>query len=141
MALADTNLPKQILVIDDDESVMSFLSFSLRGEGFIVLEARSAEKGLDLLKTNSPDLILLDLMLPGMNGLTMCAKMRDDNRFSHTPVLIITAFADRSSLKKVADAGAQGLIEKPVMFSELLVQILDAFAGRFTMPTRLKYAV
>jgi len=140
MARPDQNLPKQILVIDDDESVMSFLSFSLRGEGFVVLEARSAEKGFDLLKVNSPDLILLDVMLPGMSGLDMCTKLRDDARFSRTPVLIITAFADRNSLAKVAAAGAQGLIEKPVMFSELLVQVLDAFAGRFTMPTRLKYA-
>jgi CheY-like chemotaxis protein len=141
MVRSDGNLPKQILVIDDDESVLSFLSFSLRGEGFVVLEARSAETGIELLKTNTPDLILLDVMLPGMNGLAMCTKLRDDPRFARTPVLIITAYADKNSLKKVAEAGAQGLIEKPVMFSELLVQILDAFAGRFTMPTRLKYAV
>lgn len=138
---SDPILPKQILVVDDDESVLSFLSFSLRGEGFVVHEARSAEKGLDVLKTNTPDLILLDIMLPGMSGLAMCEKLRAEPRFAKTPVLIITAFADASSLTKVAQAGAQGLIEKPIMFSELLVQILDALAGRFSLPTRLKYAV
>jgi CheY-like chemotaxis protein len=137
---SDANLPKQILVVDDDESVLSFLSFSLRGEGFIVLEARSAEVALEMLKGHQPDLILLDVMLPGMSGLAMCEKLRDDSRFSRTPVLLITAYADTTSLKKVSQAGAQGLIEKPIMFSELNVQILDALAGRFSLPTRLKYA-
>jgi CheY-like chemotaxis protein len=141
MEASGSTPPQKILVVDDDESVLSFLSFSLRGEGFEVLEARNAETGMNLLKTHTPDLILLDLMLPGMSGLQMCEKLRQDARFRQTPVLVITAYAENSSVKKVADAGAQGLIEKPIMFSELLVQVLDALAGRFSLPTRLKYAV
>lgn len=141
MARSETPQPRQILVVDDDESVMSFLSFSLRGEGFSVLESRNAEVGMKLLETQIPDLILLDVMLPGMNGLAMCEKLRLNPRFAKTPILIITAYAETTTLKRVMAAGAQGLIEKPIMFSELHVQILEALSGRITLPTRLKYAV
>jgi CheY-like chemotaxis protein len=141
MSRSDDNLPKQILVVDDDESVLSFLSFSLRGEGYVVLEARSAEGALDLLVKHQPDLMLLDVMLPGMNGFALCERLREDARFAQTPILMITAYGDANSLKRVGQAGAQGLLEKPIMFSELNAQILEAFAGRFTLPTRLKYAI
>lgn len=132
--------PKTVMVVDDDESVLSFLSFSLKGEGFTVLEARNAEGALRLLNSKDPDLILLDIMLPQMDGFTMCKALRENDRFSNVPILFITAYADPSSLQKTADAGAQGLIEKPIMFGELYVQILDALAGRFSLPTRLKFA-
>ncbi len=128
------------MVVDDDESVLSFLSFSLKGEGFTVLEARNAEKALDLLNSKDPDLILLDIMLPQMDGFSMCKALRGNDRFTNTPILFITAYADPKSLERTSEAGAQGLIEKPIMFGELLVQILDAMNGRFSLPTRLKFA-
>jgi CheY-like chemotaxis protein len=140
MNRSDNLKPKTVMVVDDDESVLSFLSFSLKGEGFTVLEARNAEGALRLLNSQDPDLILLDIMLPQMDGFTMCKALRENERFSNVPILFITAYADPSSLQKTADAGAQGLIEKPIMFGELYVQILDALAGRFSLPTRLKFA-
>ncbi len=132
---------KTILVVDDDESVLSFLTFSLKGEGFRVLEARDAETALTVLDRQIPHLILLDIMLPKMDGFAMCRKLREDPRFVDVPVLFITAYADPNSLKNTQEAGAQGLIEKPIMYSELLVQILDALSGRFSLPTRLKFAI
>ncbi len=131
---------KTILVVDDDESVLSFLSFSLKGDGFTVIEAKDAEQGLARLKTTKPDLILLDIMLPNMDGFAMCKVVRQNSDLAKVPVLFITAYADPSSLQKTQQAGAQGLIEKPIMYSELLVQILDALAGRFSLPTRLRFA-
>ena len=135
------NTEKTILVVDDDESVLSFLTFSLKGEGFRVLEAQDAEKALKVLEKHTPDLILLDIMLPKMDGFAMCRKVRENSRFASVPVLFVTAYADPNSLKNTQSAGAQGLIEKPIMYSELLVQILDALSGRFSLPTRLKYSV
>lgn len=140
MPIGKENDEKVLLVVDDDESVLSFLSFSLKGDGFRVIEAKDAEHALAALKTNVPDLILLDIMLPKMDGFAMCKKVREDERFNKTPVLFITAYADPSSLEKTQAAGAQGLIEKPIMYSELLTQILDALAGRFSLPTRLRFA-
>lgn len=131
---------KTILVVDDDESVLSFLSFSLKGEGFNIIEATNAECALTLLRAKVPDLILLDIMLPKMDGFAMCKLVRQNERLKTVPILFITAYADPSSLKNTQEAGAQGLIEKPIMFGELLVQILEALSGRFSLPTRLKFA-
>lgn len=132
---------KSIMVVDDDESILSFLTFSLKQEGFNVLGARDAETSLKILEGARPDLILLDIMLPRMDGFTMCKKVHADPRLAKVPVLFITAYGDEHSLQKTTDAGAQGLIEKPIMFDELLLQVLDALAGRFSLPTRLKYSV
>lgn len=134
------NASKTILVVDDDESVLSFLSFSLKEDRFKVLEADNAEHAWTLLEKNPVDLVLLDIMLPQMNGFQMCKKMREEERFSKTPVLFITAYADPTSLSSTKECGAQGLIEKPLMYNELLIQIIDALNGRFSLPTRLKYA-
>ncbi len=131
---------KKILVVDDDPSVLSFLSFSLQGEGFEVLQAKDAEASLKILKTTIPDLILLDIMMPKMDGFAMCKDLRTDPRFNAVPILFITAYADPSSLKKTTESGGQGLIEKPIMFDELLLQVLDALEGRFSLPTRLKFS-
>jgi DNA-binding response OmpR family regulator len=79
------NRPKTVMVVDDDESVLSFLSFSLKGEGFTVLEAKNAEKALDILNTKDPDLILLDIMLPQMDGFSMCRALRENERFNRVP--------------------------------------------------------
>ena len=140
MAPTESMRPKTVMVVDDDESVLSFLSFSLKGEGFTVLEARNAESALNILNSKDPDLILLDIMLPQMDGFSKSKALRENDRFSDVPILFITAYADPTSLQKTADAGAQGLIEKPIMFGELYVQVLDALAGRFSLPTRLKFA-
>ena len=131
---------KTILVVDDDESVLSFLSFSLKGEGFRVLEAKDGASALKQVEAILPDLILMDIMMPGMDGFTLCKTLRKDKRFAKIPVLFITAYADPSSLQKTTEAGAQGLIEKPIMYSELLSQLMEALAGRFSLPTRLKFA-
>jgi CheY-like chemotaxis protein len=70
----------------------------------------------------------------------MCRALRENERFNRVPILFITAYADPTSLQKTADAGAQGLIEKPIMFGELLTQVIEALAGRFSVPTRIKFA-
>jgi two-component system cell cycle response regulator len=140
MTCSAQDASKVVLVVDDDESVLSFLSFSLRGDGFTVLESKNAEHALLLLKTRTPDLILLDIMLPNMDGFAMCKTLRQDPNTAAVPVLFITAYADPSSLEKAQLAGAQGLIEKPIMYSELLVQVLEALSGRFSLPTRLRFA-
>lgn len=129
------------MVVDDDEAILSFLSFSLKEAGFNVISAKNAEESLVSLDAVVPDLILLDIMLPGMDGFAMCKKIRLDSRLVKVPVLYITAYADKNSLQKTKDSGAQGLLEKPIMFDELLLQVLDALDGRFALPTRLKFAI
>lgn len=141
MAEHGENKNKTIMVVDDDDTVLSFLTFSLQGEGFRVIAYPDAERALKALATTAPDLILLDIMMPKMDGFSMCREVRTDPRLSKVPVIFITAFADQDSLAKTQSVGAQGLIEKPIMFDELLLQVLDALAGRFSLPTRLKYSL
>lgn len=131
---------RSVMVVDDDESVLSFLAFSLRSEGFEVFPAKDAESALSLLKKKTPDIILLDIMLPQMDGFAMCKAVRANPKLVKVPVLFITAYAEKNSLVRAKEVGAQGLIEKPILFDELLLQVMDALAGRFTMPTRLKFS-
>ncbi len=128
------------MVVDDDESVQSFLLFSLSGEGFQVTIARGADQALAAIEKEVPDLFLLDIMMPGMDGFSLCKHLRENPRTAHVPILFITAYADVFSLARAKEVGAQGFLEKPIMFSELLTQIYDAFAGHFSLPTRLKYS-
>lgn len=133
---------KSILIIDDDESVSSFISFSLQQEGFTVYTAKNAKEGLTRLKKSPIDLLLMDVMLPDLDGFSLCEKVRSESNIKQMPVLFITAYADKPgvNLQRTQEVGGQGFIEKPVMFDELFRQILDAFDGRFTLPTRLKFA-
>jgi len=135
-----SNSDKTILVVDDDESVRSFLSFSLKSEGFNVVDAASAEAALKSLQKLVPNIILLDIMLPKMNGFTMCKALRANQRLKHVPVLFISADVTEKTPELAKEAGAQGLIEKPIMFDEFLLQILDALEGRFALPTRMKFS-
>ena len=112
----------------------------LENDGWRVEEAEDGRAALEALRRVPADTVLLDLMMPNMDGFAMCKAIRKLNQFKTVPILFITAYADPSSLDKTRAAGAQGLIEKPIMFSELLVQVLDALQGRFSLPTRLKYA-
>lgn len=140
MGVQEEPKQKTILVVDDDESVLSFLSFSLKSEGFTVMAAQDAEVALKQLEKTIPDLILLDIMLPKMDGFAMCRKIKSNPKTMKVPVLFITAYAEPNSLKTATEAGAQGLIEKPILFDGLLLQVYDALEGRFSLPTRLKFA-
>lgn len=128
------------MVVDDDESIRSFIRFSLDQEGFEVIEQRSGEGALKLLENRIPDLILLDIMMPGMDGFEVIKKIRSNAKWNKVPVIFITAHADPENTAKAKAAGAQGFMEKPLRFNELLRQIFDAINGNFSLPTRLKYA-
>ena len=128
------------MVVDDDDSVLSFLAFALKNEGFTVLEAKDAETALERIKSQIPDMVLLDIMLPKMDGFSMCKTLRQNPHLTKVPVIFITAYGDPTSIEKTREAGAQGLIEKPIMFDELLMQVMDGLSGRFSLPTRLKFS-
>lgn len=139
MTAPDSEKGKLIMVVDDDESVRSLMAFSLKNEGFEVVECADAESALASFEKKVPHLVLLDIMLPRMDGFAMCKKMRQSPATAKVPVIFITAYGQPDSVQKTMEAGAQGLIEKPIMFSEMLSQILDALNGRFALPTRLKF--
>ncbi|HZD60041.1 MAG TPA: response regulator transcription factor [Anaerolineae bacterium] len=111
----------QILVIEDDPLIRETLEYSLKGAGFNVSTAEDGAQGLVKLKENGPDLILLDLLLPEMDGFEVCGKIRkvDDN----VPIIMITALEDQRSKLKGFSIGADDYITKPFSIEELIARI------------------
>jgi two-component system alkaline phosphatase synthesis response regulator PhoP len=111
----------RILIIEDEPGLVTTLRDRLRKQGYLVTAARDGEAGLDMMKREPADLILLDLMLPGQNGLTVCEKLRKAG--STAPILMLTA--RRQTKDKVAGlkAGGDDYLTKPFQMSELLARI------------------
>ncbi len=85
---------EKILVIEDDADIAELMEYNLAREGFVVKVARSGEEGLSLAKLRRPDIILLDLMLPGIDGLEVCRRLSADRSTRSIPVVIVTAKGD-----------------------------------------------
>lgn len=81
----------KILVIDDEKNIAELISYNLKKEGFSVLQAYNGESALHLVETQSPDLIIIDLMLPRISGLNVCRKIRSNAQISTLPIIMLTA--------------------------------------------------
>ena len=113
-------MPEQILVIEDDSQIADLLRRGLIYEGYSVEVAADGPTGLIAARDRPPDLVLLDLMLPGMDGLTVCARLR---AASDVPILILTARDAVPDRVKGLDAGADDYVVKPFNFDELVARI------------------
>jgi two-component system, OmpR family, response regulator MprA len=113
-------MPEHILVIEDDPSIADLLRRGLIYEGYSVQVAGDGPAGLAAARDRLPDLVLLDLMLPGMDGLTVCARLR---AASDVPILILTAKDAVPDRVKGLDAGADDYVVKPFSFDELVARI------------------
>jgi heavy metal response regulator len=111
----------RILVIEDEKKVAEFIKNGLIEEGYAVDTAHDGEAGHFLAATNEYDAILLDILLPKMDGITLCTKLRTDN--DHTPILMLTAKDAVKDKVKGLDAGADDYLTKPFAFEELLARI------------------
>lgn len=112
---------RRILVVEDDPAIRLGLRDALRSEGYDVLEAADGPTGLDLGLTEDPDLIVLDLMLPGMDGFEVLRRWRDDG--VETPVLVLTARGLERDRVKGLDLGADDYVGKPFSLAELLARV------------------
>ena len=115
--------PKHILVFEDDPSVRRVLRMQLEADGYRVSEAENGPIGLDLLEAETPDLIILDVMMPGMDGYTVCRKIREERRFQKLPVLFLTAKHEVESRMLSLDNGANDYLTKPYDRRELLLRV------------------
>jgi PAS domain S-box-containing protein len=111
---------QHILVVDDEPDTQALLHTILTQEGYEVLIAPDGPAGLELFKTSTPELVLLDWMLPGMNGLLVCRAIR---RWSDVPILIITSRTSQEDLVTALDAGADDYVTKPFQSMELLARM------------------
>ena len=115
-------MDKTILIVDDEADVLSLLRIRLEAVGYKVLSASSGEKALELLEKNKPDLILLDLLLPRMQGEEVCQWLKSDHKLKHIPVIVLTAHTTR--IKETANKiCANDYVLKPFEPGELLFKI------------------
>ena len=110
----------RILVIEDEERIRQFLQRGLSFEGYRVDTAEDGQVGLDLARENPPDLVLLDLMLPGMDGIEVCKRIR---AVSDVPILMLTAKETIEDRVVGLDAGADDYLVKPFAFDELMARV------------------
>ena len=111
-------MAKTILIVEDEQNIVDILSFNLRREGYETMEAYDGPTGLELALTKNPDLILLDLMLPGMNGFQVCKQIRASG--SSIPILMLTAREEESDKVLGLELGGDDYITKPFSMREPL---------------------
>lgn len=114
-------MKKKVLIVEDEKSIVDILRFNLTHEGYDTMEAYDGPTGLRLAQEEAPDIILLDLMLPGMDGLQVCRALRESG--SSTPVLIITAREEEKDKVLGLELGADDYITKPFSMRELLARV------------------
>jgi len=112
-----------ILVIEDNSANMTLSIFLLKTEGHSVLTASNAEAGLTLARTEHPDLILMDIQLPGMDGLQATALLRADDTTRQIPIVALTALAMKGDEERILAAGCDGYIAKPMRYKDFLATV------------------
>ena len=118
-----------ILVVDDNPTNLKLVSDVLAFDGYRILKAVDAEEALSLIQKCPPDLILTDIALPGMDGLTMTRLLKDDPKTRHIPVVALTAFAMKGDDQKAQVAGCDGYITKPIDTRKISSQVAEFLAG------------
>ncbi|MGK7906521.1 MAG: response regulator transcription factor [Synechococcus sp.] len=112
-----------ILVVDDDPTILSLLQLNLEQAGYAIHMATEGTQAQALALQVQPDLIVLDVMLPNVDGLTLCQRLRRDNRTSHLPILMLTALGKSDDIVAGFQAGADDYLKKPFELEELLVRV------------------
>ncbi|OUW61003.1 MAG: DNA-binding response regulator [bacterium TMED198] len=113
----------RILVVEDEEDIRNLLVFNLQKKNFIAYEAENGEKALSLIRDKKFDLILLDLMLPGINGLDLSRILKNDETTSSVPIIMLTAKGEESDIVKGLEIGADDYITKPFSIQVLIARI------------------
>ena len=111
---------KKILVADDEPHILRIVKDKLSNAGFSVIAVTNGEEAFASAKNETPDLILLDVMMPKMNGFEVCKKLRQEAAFTSTPIILLTARGQESDMKTGFDAGATEYITKPFSPRQLL---------------------
>ncbi len=114
---------KKIVIIEDEPDILEVLSYNLKRERFTVLAALDGDSGLSLVKNEKPDLVILDLMLPGMDGIGICSSIKNDSDLSNTLVIMVTAKGEESDIVLGLGVGADDYVSKPFSPRELVARV------------------
>lgn len=114
---------KTILVVDDETDLLDLIEYNLKKEGFQVLKAENGEQGIAVAKENKPDLVLLDIMMPKMDGLEAVEIMRKDDDLKRIPIIFLTARSDEKTEVEGLNKGGDDYITKPISTTKLISRI------------------
>jgi len=122
----DIDPPVRILIVDDRADNRTLLEVILGSEGFVILTATSGEEALASVAQQPPDLILLDVMMPGMDGYEVAAKLKANPATENIPIIMITSMQDDASKLRALTAGAEDVIAKPVGRADVVARVKNA---------------
>ncbi len=114
---------KKILIIEDEEAIRFILEKRLRDAGYLPIPAENGIEGLNKARKENPDLIILDLMLPGIDGYQVCSMLKRDRRYAHIPIIILTARIQQKDYELAMELGADAFLTKPFESQVLLSKI------------------
>lgn len=114
---------KTILIVDDEEHILELLSYNLDNNGFAVIQADTGEKALEILEKQTVNLVLLDIMLPGMDGIAILKSIRSNTKIKRMPIILLTAKNDEIDTVLGLEMGADDYISKPFGIHEVIARI------------------
>ncbi|MEX0724557.1 MAG: response regulator transcription factor [Gracilimonas sp.] len=114
---------KKILVVDDETDLLDLIEYNLKKEGFDVLKAENGEEGIKIAKEHKPDLVLMDIMMPKMDGMEAVEKMRADDELKSIPIIFLTARSDEKTEVEGLNKGGDDYITKPISTTKLISRI------------------
>ena len=120
---------EEILVVEDNEKNMKLFRDVLQATGYRTLEATSGEEAIEIVRSHHPALVLMDVQLPGADGVETLGRLRKDERTASTPVLAVTAQAMRGDRERFLEAGFDGYLSKPVDVLELIAVVKEFCSG------------
>ena len=118
-------MSQKVLIVDDEDFLRSFYSHYFVNKGFTVLEADNGLDGVNIAEAEKPDLILLDLIMPGMHGFAVCKQLRENPAFDATTIIITSAKSYKPDIDKALELGADAYVIKPVEFDELYQIVVE----------------
>lgn len=121
------NTPKKILIADDEPDILEILQFNLQQEGYQVITAANGNEAIDKAQKHQPDLIILDVMMPGKNGLETCKILRAQDAFKQSLIVFLTAMSDERSEINGLETGADDYISKPISPRVFLSKVQSLF--------------
>ena len=116
---------KKILIVEDEQAIVEILSARLIANGYDVLAATDGSSGLEMAKTTNPDLILLDVMLPHVNGFSVCSLLKGNDHYKNIPVIMVTARSEDNDRIFADDVKPDAFINKPFQTQDLLEKIRE----------------
>ena len=113
----------KILAVDDEPDVLKLVEMALKVEGYKVIKATNGKEALELANKEKPDAILLDIMMPEMDGMEVFKRLKEKDETSQIPIIMVTGVSDRKSIKKLLDKGVNYYIIQPFDFTDLASKI------------------